>query len=97
VELFYVKRRIEVSNNGSFIVAEPCTCLEITYEGEFKNFLGKQKYTFTGEDPEEIVFARTFCFDWEIEHIRKMGFGRGGNLENTLVLGTERVYNPGSR
>jgi len=92
---FFVSKPVEVRLNGRFIKAEPCSCLEVSYEGEFKNFLGRQKYTFKGEDPEEIVFARTFCFDWEIEHIRKSGLGKGGDLSNTLVLGKERVYNAG--
>ena len=95
VDYFVIDKTVRVTNNGSYIVAQPCSCLEITYEGEFKNFLGKQKYTFTGENPEEIVFARTFCFDWEIENIRKHGLGKGGSLENTLVLGKNCVYNPG--
>ena len=95
VEYFTIDKPVKVSNNGSYIVAQPCLCLEITYEGEFKNFLGKQRYTFTGENPEEIVFARTFCFDWEIETIRSYGLGKGGSLENTLVLGKDCVYNPG--
>jgi len=95
VEPFFVSRPVTVKLNGRFIKAEPCSCLEVSYEGEFKNFLGRQKYTFKGEDPEEIVFARTFCFDWEIEHIKKRGLGKGGSLSNTLVLGKERVYNAG--
>ena len=94
-DYFFISKEVKVSVNGSYITARPCTCLEITYEGEFNNFLGKQKYTFTGEKPEEIIFARTFCFDWEIDTIRKHGLGKGGSLENTLILGRDYVYNPG--
>jgi len=95
VEYFNINAKAFVSNNGSYIVAKPCSCLEITYEGEFRNFLGKQKYTFRGEKPEEIILARTFCFEWEIETLRSLGLGKGGSLENTLVLGKDCIYNPG--
>jgi len=91
----YLNGTYKVVKGDSFIEAKPCECLEITYEGEFNNFLGKQSYTFKGSNPEEIVYARTFCFDWEIDYIRSNGLGKGGNLTNTLVLGRDCVYNPG--
>ncbi len=91
----YLNGTYKVVKGDSFIEARHCECLEITYEGEFKNFLGKQSYTFRGTNPEEIIFARTFCFDWEIDYIRSSGLGKGGDLTNTLVLGKDCVYNPG--
>ncbi|NPA32013.1 MAG: UDP-3-O-[3-hydroxymyristoyl] N-acetylglucosamine deacetylase [Aquificae bacterium] len=94
IDYFVVDGVVEIRNGRSFIRACPSETLEITYEGEFDNFLGKRRFTFHKGRDEEIVYARTFCFDWEIEHIRKAGLGRGGSLENTLVLGKDGVYNP---
>ena len=93
IEFFEVQGEILVKEGDKFIKAEPSDSLEITYEGEFKNFLGNISYTYNG-NPEEIVRARTFCYEWEVENIRKMGLGKGGSLSNTLVLCKDGVLNP---
>ncbi len=83
---------VEVRHGNTRLVAKSCPCFEITYEGEFPNFIGSRKFTFRG-NAMEVVLARTFCFDHEIEYIKKNGLGKGGSLENTLVLGRDGVYN----
>jgi UDP-3-O-[3-hydroxymyristoyl] N-acetylglucosamine deacetylase len=88
------EEEVVVEMNGSRLIARSCPCFEITYEGEFPKFLGSRKFTFRG-NAMEIVLARTFCFDHEIEYIRKKGLGKGGTLENTVVIGKEKVYNRG--
>ncbi|GAB6065441.1 UDP-3-O-acyl-N-acetylglucosamine deacetylase [Aquifex pyrophilus] len=93
-EIFKVEEMVEVFKENSYIRAMPSEELEITYEGEFNNFLGRREFTFRRGREEDIVLARTFCFDWEIEFIKKAGLGKGGSLENTLVMGKEKVYNP---
>ncbi|NPB06637.1 MAG: UDP-3-O-[3-hydroxymyristoyl] N-acetylglucosamine deacetylase [Aquificae bacterium] len=92
LEPFVVTRPVTVRAGDKFVKALPSEQLVVSYEGEFNNFLGRQSYTYRGR-PEEVVPARTFCFEWEIERIKSMGLGRGGSLSNTLVLGKERVYN----
>ncbi len=93
-EYFKVKKIVEIFKENSYIRVLPSAELEITYEGEFNNFLGRRKFTFRRGREEDIVLARTFCFDWEIEFIKKAGLGKGGSLENTLVMGKDKVYNP---
>ncbi len=88
------EEEVVVEKNGSRLIARSCGCFEITYEGEFPSFLGARRFTFKG-NAMEIVLARTYCFDHEIEYIRKSGLGKGGSLENTLVLGDGKVYNEG--
>jgi UDP-3-O-[3-hydroxymyristoyl] N-acetylglucosamine deacetylase len=94
IEPFSVDRRVKVESGGASIEASPCSCFEITYEGVFKGYLGKRSYTFRG-NARDVVLARTFCFDEDIEFIRKKGLGKGGSLENTLVIGRNGVYNRG--
>ncbi len=93
-EVFRIDEEVRVSRGDSYIVALPCSCFEITYEGEFRDYLGRQRYTFKG-NVRDIVLARTFCFDHEIELIKKNGLGKGGSLENTLVIGRDGIYNRG--
>ena len=94
IEPLQIREEVRVQRGDSHIVALPCSCFEITYEGVFETYLGRQRYTFRG-NVRDIILARTFCFEHEIEFIKKNGLGKGGSLENTLVIGRERIYNEG--
>jgi len=41
----------------------------------------------------EIAPARTFCFDYEVEALKKQGLARGGSLDNAVVVGLDRIHN----
>jgi len=43
---------------------------------------------------EEIAAARTFGFLKDVERLWAAGFARGSSMENTVVLGDDRVLNP---
>lgn len=94
IEPFTVEDKLRVESGEAFIEADPCSCLEITYEGFFKGYLGRRRFTFRG-NAKDVVLARTFCFDEDIEFIKSKGLGKGGSLENTLVIGKNGVYNRG--
>lgn len=89
-----IEEPVEVRRGDAYIKALPCSCFQVTYEGEFKTYFGRQRFTFRG-NVRDIILARTFCFEHEIEFIRKNGLGKGGSLENTVVIGEEGVYNEG--
>jgi UDP-3-O-[3-hydroxymyristoyl] N-acetylglucosamine deacetylase len=84
---------------GASLVALPAeqfgvTCV-IDYPG---TWIGVQTFTSERMDRkaylEEIAPARTFCLESEIEALRTAGLGKGGSLENTLVIGPEGPLNP---
>ena len=94
VQILNLEEPVVVENGDAYIKAFPHNCFEITYEGEFETYFGRQRFTFRG-NVRDIILARTFCFEHEIEFIKKKGLGKGGSLENTLVIGREGVYNEG--
>jgi UDP-3-O-acyl-N-acetylglucosamine deacetylase len=47
---------------------------------------GREAAWAPGESPAAVATARTFCFEREVEALRQAGLGRGGSLENVLVL-----------
>jgi UDP-3-O-acyl-N-acetylglucosamine deacetylase len=59
--------------------------------------ISKQRLTFRRSDDyaKQIAPARTFCFDYEIEALKKGGLAKGGSLDNAIVVGPEGIYNPG--
>lgn len=58
--------------------------------------IGKQEAAFS-INPEtylrEIAGARTFCFDYEVEALKRKGLAKGGGLDNAVVIGMNRIYN----
>jgi len=62
------------------------------------NTIGRQDYQFAltqGGFKNEISRARTFGFYTEVEQMRAAGFGLGGSLENSVVIGPDGVMNEG--
>ena len=42
---------------------------------------------------KEVAPARTFCFDYEVEALKKQGLAKGGSLDNAVVVGLDRIHN----
>ena len=64
---------------------------------EYPAPIGVMDHTFEYVDEEnfnkEIAPARTFGFMQDIAQLTKMGFASGGNLDNFILLGDEKVIN----
>jgi UDP-3-O-acyl N-acetylglucosamine deacetylase len=89
--------RIEYRNGETEIVLEPADYLEITTVVLFNHpMIQRQEVTIRIEPQgyrKEIAPARTFCFDYEVEALKKQGLARGGSLDNAVVIGLDRIHN----
>ena len=95
---FTVSAPFEYSANQTKIRIEPSDRFEIDCEVDYNHpVIGRQRLTFArGDDYAALVApARTFCFDYEIEALKKNGLAKGGSLDNAIVVGPEGIYNPG--
>lgn len=98
---FTVSEPFEYSASQTVIRIEPSDRFTIECEIEYAHhpMVGRQALVFTkGVDDysREIAPARTYCFDYEIEALRKKGLAKGGSMENAIVIGPEGIYNPES-
>lgn len=70
--------------------------LEVTIDFE-DQAIGRQSLAFSpGEDAEivaRLASARTFCRLSEVEAMRAAGLGRGGSLDNAVVVDGDRLLN----
>ncbi len=60
--------------------------------------IGRQTFSHTVKESDyrnDISFARTFGFLHEVEALRAAGLGRGGSLDNAIVIDGDSVMNPG--
>jgi UDP-3-O-[3-hydroxymyristoyl] N-acetylglucosamine deacetylase / 3-hydroxyacyl-[acyl-carrier-protein] dehydratase len=79
------------------ISVEPADQLRLTTVLLYQHPLMQQQEITVTINPEnyrtELAPARTFCFDYEVEALKKQGLARGGSLDNAVVIGLDRIHN----
>src|SRR5262245_37456755 len=90
-------RPLEVADGSRRIRIEPSSTPRITYTIQYDHpFIQTQTYTYECSAhafEREIADARTFGFLQEVEALWARGLGRGGNLDNTIVLSQDGILN----
>lgn len=61
---------------------------------EFNQPVGRQRIAFDRRDAATLLDARTFTFETELAWLRQAGLGRGGSLDNAIVVGADGPLNP---
>ncbi len=72
--------------------------LDIDFEIKYKNqVISNQRNVVSvyQDDLSEIYNSRTFCLYEDIENLKKNGFGKGGSLENAVVVDEKKILNEG--
>ena len=92
-----VLKPIRLGDEDRYISITPAETFSIRCEIDFDHpALGYQSVVF---DPlrssfrTELARARTFCRESDVESILAAGMGRGGSLENTVVIGDDGPLN----
>jgi UDP-3-O-[3-hydroxymyristoyl] N-acetylglucosamine deacetylase/3-hydroxyacyl-[acyl-carrier-protein] dehydratase len=92
---FTVKEPVLIEEDGCSIAALPSADLRISYTLSYDHPLLKAEFLETQVNPDtfrrEFAAARTFCLEGEAEELKRQGFGKGANYENTLVVGKNGV------
>ncbi len=90
-------RPLEVSDGSRRIRIEPSSTPRITYSIQYDHpLIQTQTYAYEHSAhafESEIAGARTFGFLQEVEALWARGLGRGGNLDNTVVLSNDGIVN----
>jgi UDP-3-O-[3-hydroxymyristoyl] N-acetylglucosamine deacetylase len=92
-----ITRPLEIVDGSRRIRIEPSSTPRITYTIQYDHPLINTQ-TFSYEHSAyafetDIAGARTFGFLQEVEALWARGLGRGGNLENTVVLSHDGILN----
>jgi len=96
---FRVQKPFEYQGNLTSIRVEPAEEFEINCEIDYDHpMLRNQHFDFRASDnyEKEIAPAKTYCFDYEIEALKKKGLAKGGSLDNAIIIGPTGIYNPGT-
>ena len=94
-----VLKKCELVVDEKFISIEPHeNDLKIDFEIIYKNqLISKQRksVSLSNGDLDPVYNSRTFCLFEDVEKIKRLGLGRGGSLENAVVVGDDKILNEG--
>jgi len=93
-----VTEPFEMSFGDIQVKAEPSENLELNCHVSFLSpGLEDQYFQFLLEEgsfDKQLARARTFCFEQEVEALRRQGLIKGGDLTCAVVIGKEGILNP---
>ena len=97
-EAIHVRKEVAVSAGASRARLLPALQPEFAFEIEFASAAIRSQSFVCVLNAEvfrrDIAPARTFGFLHEAEQLRRAGYGRGADLQNTLVIDGDRLMNP---
>jgi UDP-3-O-[3-hydroxymyristoyl] N-acetylglucosamine deacetylase / 3-hydroxyacyl-[acyl-carrier-protein] dehydratase len=92
---------VEYSRDGVSLVILPADEFKINCTINYDHpVLGTQYLSLVINEENfinELAKSRTFCFDYEIETLKREGLAKGGNLNNAIVIGEKKIHNEGLR
>jgi UDP-3-O-[3-hydroxymyristoyl] N-acetylglucosamine deacetylase len=98
-KMLRILKKIETSENGASASLVPSETFQVSFTIDFKHpVVGNQKLEFDYSPTSfgsEIAFARTFGFLKDVQMMVDQGLALGGSLENAVVVGDDKVLNPG--
>jgi len=95
-QILTLDQPIEYTDQKTLIRAEPASELSMECSISYDHPLIKHQSLTISINPDtfanEISPARTFCFDFEVETLKRAGLAKGGSLDNAVVIGMDRFY-----
>lgn len=76
--------------------AEKGLSIDFMIDFQKSKAIGRQEYSIILSErtfKDSVAYARTFGFAQEVEMLRAMGLGKGGSLENVVVVDGDKVLN----
>ena len=93
-KVYNLKYPLEYEGERARILALPSNTFKVSYAIHFEDRGFSQFFECSLDDYlEKIAPARTFVFKEDVEKIIKEGLGKGGNLENVLIIGENQTWN----
>ena len=97
IKIIKINKKIEFKDGERMISIEPSKLsLDIDFELKYENpVIGNQrnKINLYEDNLDDIFNSRTFCLFEDVEKLKKMGLGKGGSLENALVVRGNSLIN----
>ncbi|MBF0412878.1 MAG: UDP-3-O-acyl-N-acetylglucosamine deacetylase [Desulfamplus sp.] len=94
---FVVTEPITIQDNDKYVTVTPHSHFKISCSIQFSNpVIGNQELSFD-LSPEnftkDICGARTFGFVQDLQYLKMFSLGRGGSLDNAIVIDNNKILN----
>ena len=97
IKVIKIEKSIEFKNGNKSISIEPSKIsLDIDFELKYENdLIGTQRNIIKvyESDLEDVYNSRTFCLFEDVEKLHAMGLGKGGSLDNAVVVKDNKILN----
>ena len=98
IKIIKINKNIKIEDDQKFISIERSNVTsEIEFEIKYKNNLinvQKNKVNILEDNLSDIFNSRTFCLYEDIEKLKKLNLGKGGSLDNAIVIKDDKLLNP---
>jgi len=99
IKLIKIENEVKIKEDKKFVsIKKSNISLDIDFEIKYKNNLinnQRNKINVFEDDLSDIYNSRTFCLYEDIENLKKLGLGKGGTLENAIVVKNNSILNKG--
>ncbi len=97
IKIIKINKNIKVIDGDKYISIDKSNITgEIDFEIKYKNKLigtQKNKVNVFEDKLDDIFNSRTFCLYEDIEKLKKLNLGKGGNLKNAIVIKNHKILN----
>ena len=98
IKIIKINKNIKIEDDQKFISIERSNVTsEIEFEIKYENNLinvQKNKVNILEDNLSDIFNSRTFCLYEDIEKLKKLNLGKGGSLDNAIVIKEDKLLNP---
>jgi UDP-3-O-[3-hydroxymyristoyl] N-acetylglucosamine deacetylase len=96
-KILKITKEIFFEEDGKEIKVFPSNKFSFDLEIDFGHkIIGRENISFNPKFHSfrsDLCRARTFAFEKDIEQIKKLGLGKGGSLDNAIIIGEDRILN----
>ena len=97
IKIIKINQKIKFEDGEKFISIDKSNVSgDIEFEIKYNNELigtQKSKINVFEDNLSEIYDSRTFCLFEDIEKLKKMNLGKGGSLDNAIVIKDDKILN----
>ena len=97
IKIIKINRFVELSDGDKLISIDKSNVTsDIEFEIKYNNKLintQKNKVNILEDNLDDIFNSRTFCLFEDIEKLKKLNLGKGGSLDNAIVIKDKKIMN----
>ena len=97
IKIIKIMKEVSFEKDKKFISIKPSKIsLDIDFEIKYSNEListQRNSINVYNSDLKNIYYSRTFCLYEDIDKLKKLNLGKGGNLQNAIVVKEEKLLN----